>query len=363
MQIVRKQEQMGLQVYQIRPYTNAEFNSLKEVLDTASPTAAINELSGFLSGYNPNERYLAMGALMRDGLGAHHNIAMAFPDHPGAAAIIQANKSEDAANFKALVEKSDRDSLAAAISEEMTDFSESMSGTGMAGRMAIDAGVREAVLNTAIMFRSQGLSETDAVNKATSIITGNYDFQRVGAGVVRFPNTLANADVMARRLENELISDGFGANFVTPAGASQAEKDVFISEIRTRGKWVTTSDDSGVRLLDATGNVVLEKVNENGTEVTRPVTRTFAELGAAIEETIVQIEDIDAQIARLEAEIQAADDAIIRGVRMNTILNEQGREAHEAQMRENDRLIAEKRAKEKEITALKGRQKEQEGTL
>ena len=46
MQIVRKQEQMGLQVYQIRPYTNAEFKSLKEVLDTASPTAAITELSG-----------------------------------------------------------------------------------------------------------------------------------------------------------------------------------------------------------------------------------------------------------------------------------------------------------------------------
>ena len=299
MQIVRKQEQMGLQVYQIRPYTNAEFKSLKEVLDTASPTAAITELSGFLSGYNPNERRLAMGALMRDGLGAHHNIAMAFPEHPEAASVIQANGPGDAANFKALVDKSDRDSLAAAVTEQLTDFRESISGTGRSGRMKIDAGVTKAILNTAIMFRSQGFSETDAVNKATSIITGNYDFQRVGAGVVRFPNTLPNADVMARRLEAELISDDFGANFVTPAGATQAEKDVFISEIRTKGKWVTTSDDSGVLLLDSTGNVVKETVNENGTEVTRPVTRTFAELGAAVEQTAQEMRDLDQRIEDL----------------------------------------------------------------
>ena len=95
------------------------------------------------------------------------------------------------------------------------------------------------------MFRSQGFSETDAVNKATSIITGNYDFQRVGAGVVRFSNTLPNADVMARRLEAELISDDFGANFVTSLAQPKQKRRFHQRNTHTKGKWVTTSDDSG----------------------------------------------------------------------------------------------------------------------
>jgi hypothetical protein len=94
-------------------------------------------------------------------------------------------------------------------------------------------------------------------------------------------------------LDQRLFEDKYLEGTVMPnkPDATSEETTQYIKEIRFEGRWITSTDDSGVYLVDKLGNMVLKKVPVNGVMTEMPISINFREA---------------AEMAKFQADIGAA---------------------------------------------------------
>ena len=134
------------------------------------------------------------------------------------------------------------------------------------------------------------LSIEEAVKKATdNVINRKFDFITPGdgGGVVRLPKSIVGDSntfekvldsVVLNNTENMQIFNGL--DIATPADDLGGN---YLKEVMSRGKFLTKSDNSGVILVDQTGNPVIIRKDTLGGAEDVVFQLSFAEISTAAE--------------------------------------------------------------------------------
>jgi len=239
--------------------------------------------------------------MRRGGITLRDNIFLAEPDNLVTADLFVSGSKEVVDQVKKLP-KSDRDAITAKVKSELSNYSASITGQistdyDLAPQGATTARVNHAinmqnlVYDLASYYHITGtLSIDEAVKKATdNVINRKFDFITPGdgGGVVRLPKSIVgDSNTFEKVLDSVVLNNTenmqiFNAlDIVTPADDLGGN---YVKEVMSRGKFLTKSDNSGVILVDQTGNpVVIRKDTPDGVEDI-VFQLSFAEISTAAE--------------------------------------------------------------------------------
>mgnify|MGYP003132662162 FL=1 len=250
---------------------------------------------------NEDQNEIVRNMIRRGGITLRDNIFLAEPDNLVTADLF-VSASKDVKDQVKKLSKDDRDSLTTKVRSELADYSESVSGQistdyDFASQGATTARVNHTINMQNLVYDLAGyyyvagdLSIEEAVKKATdNVINRKFDFITPGdgGGVVRLPKSIVGDSntfekvldsVVLNNTENMQIFNGL--DVVTPADDLGGN---YLKEVMSRGKFLTKSDNSGVILVDQTGNpVVIRKDTPDGVEDV-VFQLSFAEISTAAE--------------------------------------------------------------------------------
>ncbi len=250
---------------------------------------------------NEDQNEIVRNMIRRGGITLRDNIFLAEPDNLVTADLF-VSASKDVKDQVKKLAKDDRDSLTTKVRSELADYSESVSGQistdyDFASQGATTARVNHTINMQNLVYDLAGyyyvagdLSIEEAVKKATdNVINRKFDFITPGdgGGVVRLPKSIVGDSntfekvldsVVLNNTENMQIFNGL--DIVTPADDLGGN---YLKEVMSRGKFLTKSDNSGVILVDQTGNpVVIRKDTPDGVEDV-VFQLSFAEISTAAE--------------------------------------------------------------------------------
>ena len=250
---------------------------------------------------NEDQNQIVRNMIRRGGITLRDNIFLAEPDNLVTADLF-VSASKDVKDQVKKLAKDDRDSLTTKVRSELADYSESVSGQistdyDFASQGATTARVNHTINMQNLVYDLAGyyyvagdLSIEEAVKKATdNVINRKFDFITPGdgGGVVRLPKSIVGDSntfekvldsVVLNNTENMQIFNGL--DIVTPADDLGGN---YLKEVMSRGKFLTKSDNSGVILVDQTGNpVVIRKDTPDGVEDV-VFQLSFAEISTAAE--------------------------------------------------------------------------------
>ena len=250
---------------------------------------------------NEDQNQIVRNMIRRGGITLRDNIFLAEPDNLVTADLF-VSASKDVKDQVKKLSKDDRDSLTTKVRSELADYSESVSGQistdyDFASQGATTARVNHTINMQNLVYDLAGyyyvagdLSIEEAVKKATdNVINRKFDFITPGdgGGVVRLPKSIVGDSntfekvldsVVLNNTENMQIFNGL--DVVTPADDLGGN---YLKEVMSRGKFLTKSDNSGVILVDQTGNpVVIRKDTPDGVEDV-VFQLSFAEISTAAE--------------------------------------------------------------------------------
>ena len=250
---------------------------------------------------NEDQNQIVRNMIRRGGITLRDNIFLAEPDNLVTADLF-VSASKDVKDQVKKLSKDDRDSLTTKVRSELADYSESVSGQistdyDFASQGATTARVNHTINMQNLVYDLAGyyyvagdLSIEEAVKKATdNVINRKFDFITPGdgGGVVRLPKSIVGDSntfekvldsVVLNNTENMQIFNGL--DIVTPADDLGGN---YVKEVMSRGKFLTKSDNSGVILVDQTGNpVVIRKDTPDGVEDV-VFQLSFAEISTAAE--------------------------------------------------------------------------------
>jgi len=291
---IEKQRMLGVEENDIVPFSMSEFKEFKTSLETDDPIFAMQEMDAFFKKYGES----ALPAAMRNGMTYPQNIAFANKEKPRAIDLLASTQIEDSVIRDKLKEKNIKETdIEAEVNEELSDWSKSVIGGtsgGMLSRMGGPArynAVMEtemAVGKLAKLYVTRGMSIGDAKKAAANLVTGRYVFKEFNDTTIRIP---AGAEREATQITNflqERLDDAEylkGTVFFQPGGKEATEKETsqYIKEISSMGGWVTMPNDTGVYLVDQTGNKVIKRVPVDGKMVEQPVVVNFVDIIGQIE--------------------------------------------------------------------------------
>lgn len=121
----------------------------------------------------------------------------------------------------------------------------------------------------------EGLSPPKAARKAADLVSGNYDFVSTFRVPLEFDSRAVAAGAAAA-LDEALAGDGesLGLSRVFHGSLPDSDnKKLYAEHLAKEGRWVTTSGDAGLMLVDGDGQPVLDGEG-------RPIERDFADLAA-----------------------------------------------------------------------------------
>ena len=250
---------------------------------------------------NEDQNQIVRNMIRRGGITLRDNIFLAEPDNLVTADLF-VSASKDVKDQVKKLSKDDRDSLTTKVRSELADYSESVSGQistdyDFASQGATTARVNHTINMQNLVYDLAGyyyvagdLSIEEAVKKATdNVINRKFDFITPGdgGGGVRLPKSIVGDSntfekvldsVVLNNTENMQIFNGL--DIVTPADDLGGN---YLKEVMSRGKFLTKSDNSGVILVDQTGNpVVIRKDTPDGVEDV-VFQLSFAEISTAAE--------------------------------------------------------------------------------
>jgi len=250
---------------------------------------------------NEDQNQIVRNMIRRGGITLRDNIFLAEPDNLVTADLF-VSASKDVKDQVKKLPKDDRDSLITKVRSELADYSESVSGQistdyDFAPQGATTARVNHTINMQNLVYDLAGyyyvagdLSIEEAVKKATdNVINRKFDFITPGdgGGVVRLPKSIVGDSntfekvldsVVLNNTENMQIFNGL--DIATPADDLGGN---YLKEVMSRGKFLTKSDNSGVILVDQTGNpVIIRKDTPDGVEDV-VFQLTFAEISTAAE--------------------------------------------------------------------------------
>jgi hypothetical protein len=170
------------------------------------------------------------------------------------------------------VEKSTR----ASVQNELGPLASSLAGQASSQKRVTDH--IDAVTRLALYYQSSviGMSESDAVQAASDkVVMSNYNFSQ-GQGwrmPATAPENVGSVEVGAN-LMLESIDLSNVVPFASVSGLNvEQRKDRTISTIRSSGRWITNSDETGLQLVDDSGAPIFEQVDG----VRKTIERTWSE--------------------------------------------------------------------------------------
>jgi hypothetical protein len=183
--------------------------------------------------------------------------------------LLQAEKANSGTVRKALAAR-DKDAPKAVeqqVSGEMTDFMSTFS-RGRGGIVMATA-LNESASLLAMGFMSQGMSQADAVSRATQSILSQFDIEvSERSHIGRAPKGMGPDMVAATSVVRSGLTSGSLFQYGDRTGVYSTEATARAVERNARqGTWVTSPDYKGWTLLGADGDVVLLR---DGSPVTVP---------------------------------------------------------------------------------------------
>jgi hypothetical protein len=276
---INLQRQMGVAEVNIRLASTAEIKSFKEEYGFAENYAEKSRIGNeFIQRFGAGNETMVMRNLMNQGvISVVDSLIIANPDNAYMFDVDAANAQTSIESFKQRLTKDQRDSTTTAVRAELEEYSNSIIGGGfddVLSRTATDKraahvfAMADIIQNTAMYYQSiRNISPEDAAKEATNaVINSQYAFTTVNNSQIRLKKGLeAVAEPIGAILQSSISESNRGyltsiIDIPSKVGIESAITDEeYVSDLIARGRWVTTTDNSGVYLVDQTGNMVRRK--------------------------------------------------------------------------------------------------------
>ena len=233
------------------------------------------------------EQNRILGNLVRKGtITTAENLLLAYPTEVNMEAVIRANDPEKVKGYYkseaagGRLDKNKREDAVKKVNTLISDYSNSLYGTGIMGNrdggytVARDGHVGsmyQIILNTAFLKMEGGLNPQKAAQEAYDIVIGkHFDLtNKVNDKIVRYPKGYAPvASEYTELLEISLKENmEYLKKVIAPPplarGMDPSQKpaldEKFYEDLVKHGSWRTTTDNTGVYLIDGSGNMVLKR--------------------------------------------------------------------------------------------------------
>ncbi len=273
------QRQLGIAEIDIRLTTDAEMSVFKNQYDSAEDYNEKSRIGNeFINSFGEENSAMVLRNMMNRGvITIVDNIIIANPNNAYMFDVDAANSVESVKRFKQELTTDQRDATTEAVRQELSDYSRSIIGGGFEDvlqRTATDKraahvfAMRDVVKNTAFYYMSiSDIDPKEAAKKAAdAVINSQYSFIQVKNNSVRLKKGLDGFKEQIGTLLEKSIGD-LEKNYLldiievpTQVGIQESITDEeYITDIINEGRWVTTTDNSGVYLIDKTGNLVRRK--------------------------------------------------------------------------------------------------------
>ena len=276
---INLQRQMGKPEVEIRLASTAEIKAFKDEYGFAENYAEKSRIGNeFIARFGAGNETMVIRNLMNQGvISVVDNLVIANPDNSYMFDVEAANAPSSVDSFKDRLTKDQRDSTTTAVRAELEEYSNSIIGGGfddVLSRTATDKraahvfAMSDIVQNTAMYYQSiSSISPEEAAKKAAAAVIGSqYTFISVNNNQVRLKKGMEGVSQQLGTFLQGTLSEA-GRSYLaetveTPnkVGIESAITDEeYISDLISKGRWVTTTDNSGVYLVDQTGNMVRRK--------------------------------------------------------------------------------------------------------
>jgi len=287
-ELISTQLNMGIADADVRLTTDQQLTDFKKQFQGApSYQDKVNVGNEFLSQFG-GEQNRMLGNLVRKGtITTAENLLLAYPTEVNMEAVIRANDPEKVKGYNKSeatggLNKNKREDAVKKVTTLINDYSNSLYGTGFMGNrdggytVARDGHVgsmKEIIINTAFLKMEEGLNAEKAAQEAYDIVIGkHFDLtNKVNDKVVRYPKGYAPVASEYTQLLEISLKDNMEhlKNVIAPPplarGMDPSQKEAldnkFYEDLVKHGSWRTTTDNTGVYLIDGSGNIVLRKAD------------------------------------------------------------------------------------------------------
>ena len=287
-ELIKRQVAMGIPPQTARLLSNndiqgfqTQFNALED--DYISKSEFANKFLDERAGGNIEDRNRMFRNLAEQGvLSLVDQMVIVNPGNARMFAVNAANTQDSLDAFKKTFTETERREMRNLVRSRNTDYSGSIIGGDVGGilprgatsnRMRHVGQMNEAVANTALyyMLSEDGLSQEDAIDQAIdTVINTQFSFTSVNGKPIRMKKGMEDkADIIGQILEANLNNgaEQLSTMISVPPGQFGESQDTlaakYASEVAEGGYWVTTSDNSGVFLVDPDGNMIPRKRDPN----------------------------------------------------------------------------------------------------
>jgi len=276
---IRLQQSMGKADIDIRIASAAEIDRFRSDFASAENYTEKAQIGQeFIARYGAaNETFVLRNLINQGVLTVVDNLIIANPENSFMFDVDAANDPGVVSELKTRVGKAGYDQTIVAVKQQLNEYSGSILGGGfndVLSRSATDVRARhvfamsDIVANTALYYQSvSNLSPEDAAEKAANaVINSQFSFTTAKGFQVRMPKGMDGiksevGEILEGSL-NETHREYFKSIIDIPSKVgieAAVTDDQYVDDLISRGRWVTTTDNTGVYLVDQTGNMVVRK--------------------------------------------------------------------------------------------------------
>jgi hypothetical protein len=275
-ELLNIQMEMGIPASDARVTSNAQLRSFSAQYKAAEVQDKGQVMDQFLAQFPNNEDRVMKHLVETKTISLVDSVVNAYPDNANMSMVLDANSEagQKLIKDKSIISADDRQTINDLAAETMADYGQSILGRfvdetrggGDNSRVFHTLGMRKIVQDTAAYIRASDptTSHQEAVDIAYNAVIGNnFTFPEVNGTKLRLPKKYEGAENdISLVLEGgvNLNRDMLAAKIQFPppmAGQTvQQANEQYLNDLEAEGTWRTTTDGTGVYLVDQTGNMV-----------------------------------------------------------------------------------------------------------
>lgn len=270
------QIEMGIPPSDARVTSNAQLRSFSAQYKAAEVQDKGQIMDQFLSQFEGSEDRVMRHLVETNTISLVDSVVNAYPDNANMSMVLDANSEagQKLIKDKAIISSDDRKLINEAAAETMADYGQSILGRfidetrggGDNSRVFHTLGMRKIVQDTAAYIKASDptKSHQEAVDIAYNAVIGNnFVFPDVNGTKLRLPKKFEEAqDDISLVLEGgvnlnrDMLSEKIVFPPPMPGQTVEQAKEQYLNDLEAEGTWRTTTDGTGVYLVDQTGNLV-----------------------------------------------------------------------------------------------------------
>ena len=270
------QIEMGIPPSDARVTSNAQLRSFSAQYKAAEVQDKGQIMDQFLSQFEGSEDRVMRHLVETNTISLVDSVVNAYPDNANMSMVLDANSEagQKLIKDKAIISSDDRKQINEAAAETMADYGQSILGRfidetrggGDNSRVFHTLGMRKIVQDTAAYIKASDptKSHQEAVDIAYNAVIGNnFVFPDVNGTKLRLPKKFEEAqDIISLVLEGgvnlnrDMLSEKIVFPPPMPGQTVEQAKEQYLNDLEAEGTWRTTTDGTGVYLVDQTGNLV-----------------------------------------------------------------------------------------------------------